>query len=198
MWPWKNTCMLQLVATLHGLLLLFPACQSAVAVFHLSTPLVLCMSPESSHANLLSPAPHLMTIYAGRIRAEFGRHVKITFFAGRIWIYAGRIRRTNMNRISPGGIPAESGFCPVLPAESGFCRQNPGRIRILPGSELAQTLAQNWLRHWLRTGSDSFCRQNPGRIQILPAESGRIRQTLAETDLAGEGVGSDSERQGFR
>ena len=56
--PGKNTCMLQLVATLHGLLL-FPACQSAVAVFHLSTPLVLCMSPESSHANLLSPAPQL-------------------------------------------------------------------------------------------------------------------------------------------
>ena len=132
MCPWKNTCILQLVATLHGLLLLFPACQSAVAVFHLSTPLVLCMSAESSHANLLSPAPHLMTIYAGRIRAEFGRHVKITFFAGRIWIYAGRIRRKNMNRISPGGIPAESGFCPVLPAESGFCRQNPCRIRILP------------------------------------------------------------------
>ena len=153
--------MLQLVATLHGLLL-FPACQSAVAVFHLSTPLVLCMSPESSHANLLSPAPQLpmlklapsvtlplslslsrsiysslslqlfslcslclclsvsslcvsvslslcvsrlsgnsdnserelfMTIYAGRIRAEFGRHVKTAFFASRIWIFAGRIRR---------------------------------------------------------------------------------------------------------
>ena len=68
MWPWKNAqfamwtgnnmCILQLVATLHGLLL-FPACQSAVAVFHLSTPLVLCMSPESSHANLLSPAQQL-------------------------------------------------------------------------------------------------------------------------------------------
>ena len=134
MWPWKNTCMLQLVATLHGLLLLFPACQSAVAVFHLSTPLVLCMSPESSHANLLSPAPHLMTIYAGRIRAEFGRHVKITFFAGRIWIYAGRIRRNKYEPDSAGGIPAESGFCPVLPAESGFCPVLPSESGFCPDS----------------------------------------------------------------
>ena len=157
MWPWKNTCMLQLVATLHGLLLLFPACQSAVAVFHLSTQLVLCMSPESSHANLLSPAPHLMTIYAGRIRAEFGRHVKITFFAGRIWIYAGRIRRKNMNRISPGGIPAESGFCRQNPNSARFCRQNPNSAR--------------------------FCRQNPEFCPFLPAESGFCRILPAESRI---------------
>ena len=153
MWPWKNTCMLQLVATLHGLLLLFPACQSAVAVFHLSTPLVLCMSPESSHANLLSPAPHLMTIYAGRIRAEFGRHVKITFFAGRIWIYAGRIRRKkyepDFSRRNPGRVrilPAEPEFCLFLLAESGFCPSRVAESRILPvsGGRIPDSARLGW------------------------------------------------------
>ena len=54
-----------------------------------------------------------MTIYAGRIRAEFGRHVKTAFFASRIWIFAGRIRRKQMNQDSAGGIPAESGQNPT-------------------------------------------------------------------------------------
>ena len=79
-----------------------------------------------------------MTIYAGRIRAEFGRHVKTAFFASRIWIFAGRIRRKQMNQDSAGGIPAES----------GFCRQNPGRIR----QTLAETIWQG--KVWVPIAKD--------------------------------------------
>ena len=113
----------------------------------------------------------------------------------------------------PTPSPAKSvsaNVCRILPAESGFCpdsagrncqsqfkassepllsHNSAGRIRILP-AEL-----------WLRSGSELALNW---LWQFLPAESGqnpdsagRIRQTLADTDLAGEGVGSDSERQGL-
>ena len=72
-----------------------------------------------------------------------------------------------------------------LPMSAGFCRQNPdsaGRI-----------VAQKWLR----SGSELAQTVSAGRNGQNPDSAGRILQTLADTDLAVEGVGSDSERQGL-
>ena len=161
--------MLQLVATLHGLLLLFPACQSAVAVFHLSTPLVLCMSPESSHANLPSPAPQLpMLKLAPSVTLPLSLSLSRSIYSSDVFRRQNldlcrRIRRNKYNpdfsRRNPGRVrilPAEPEFYPFLLAESGFCRILPAESRILPLSA--------------------------GRIWILPVSGGRIRQNPAESD----------------